>query len=262
MHIAVVGTDTLAQAVAVNCGRQPGWTVTREATAAADVRWDVLWVCYDTPTGADHAPCVAQVCEWIARDVQVCGPDCIVVVSSQLPVGTVAALEHDFPCNVFVACPENVRAKTAVEDFARQARIVVGVRTGSARVRGTIERLLFPFTGRLIWTDPETAEMVKHALNGMLALTIAYANEFGAICDAVGADGRVVAEAIRADVRFGPLCPVVPGAPYGGGHLEREVYNLNRLAELHRLDLPLVANVARSNAVGGRHWERDPARRV
>lgn len=204
---------------------------------------DILWVCYDTPLTSRGHPDVEWVLEQINGDL----PDreTLVLVSSQVPVGTIRRLEHMFPHHSFACSPENVRVATAVSDFTDQARIVVGRR--NQRHDNMLAVLLSPFTKNIIWTDPETAEMVKHALNCYLAMSIAFINEVARVSKAVGADANTVSLALLCERRISPNAPLKPGAPFGQGHLERDLYNMTKIASSHGVGIPVIDHINESN---------------
>jgi UDPglucose 6-dehydrogenase len=239
MNVTIVGYDMLAAAARHCCARH--FNVTNEPSKDTEV----LWVCYDTPVDRDFSPNVSSVVKCIGEDIEMVKPGTLVIVSSQLPVGTTKMLESEFSEMTFAHSPENIRVASPIADFERQARIIVGIRTTSHHAQ--IIKLLSPFTDNIVFTDPETAEFVKHALNGYLALSIAYINEVARLCEKTGADAVKVSDAMKMDVRISPKCPIRPGAPYGGGHLEREVWNLNNLAATAKLELPLISHIRASN---------------
>lgn len=239
MNITIVGYNTLAEAAAHCCARH--FHVDRTPSTFTDL----LWVCYDTPTLENHKPNVDAILDYIDRDLQLIRPDTFVLVSSQMPVGTTRYLESRYPGFAFGHSPENIRVATPIQDFQWQARIVVGVRNN--KHHSLLLKLLSPFTSNVVFVDPESAEMCKAALNGFLALQIAYINEIAKVCAKVGADASKVSDVMRMDVRVSPKAPLRPGLPYSGGHLEREIYNLNRMAREFGLELPLIENIQRSN---------------
>src|SRR5258708_38446741 len=104
----------------------------------------------------------------------------VVLISSQVPVGSTALLEHDFAAVAkgrkvsFAYSPENLRLGDAIRVFTQSERIVIGVRGDDARK--VIEPVLKPFCDTLLWTRVESAEMVKHALNSYLAPCVTFTN--------------------------------------------------------------------------------------
>ncbi len=242
MKVQIIGQDTLAAAVYQCCSMHFD-------TQPADYRdADVIWMCYDTPLSERGEPDTAWVIEQVGsrlRTLNGPGPMPLILLSSQMPVGTTADLEAQWPGLDFAYSPENIRVATAVADFSNQARIVVGTRRPERR--GLLEELFAPFTKLVIFTDPETAEMVKHALNCFLGLQIAFINEIARVCADVKADANVVSEALLSERRISPNAPLKPGKPFGGGHLMRDIMALEERARGRGLKLPIITHIRESN---------------
>ncbi len=242
MLICIVGQGTLAAATATCCERHHS-----VVNSARDIA--LMWVAYDTPLGRDGVPDSNWVTCRIHDDISVLDAaqaKPLILVSSQVPVGTIAHLEKAHPAHSFAYQPENIRVKTAVQDFENQARVVIGRR--GTKYDQLLADLFAPFTKRLIFADPETAEMVKHVLNTYLGMSIAYANEMARLCKAVGADPIMVTEALRSDARISPKAPLLPGGPFNSGHLERDIFVLNDLAKKHGLSVPIIEHIMESNS--------------
>lgn len=225
---------------------------------------DVVWICHDTPVDEeDHADVESVVRKVVGSFVHL-RDGAVVLVSAQLPVGTVARLEQSYAAAghhrlVSFACsPENLRLGRAIEDFRDASRIVVGVRDG--RAREILAPLLNRFTRQLIWTSVESAEMTKHALNAFLAVSVTFTNEIAAICEQVGADASDVEKALRSEPRIGQRAYVRPGPAFAGGTLARDVQFLMALAKRDRIETPLIASVIPSNRARG-NWAIDNLRR-
>jgi UDPglucose 6-dehydrogenase len=205
---------------------------------------DVLWVCYDTPVDADDRSDLDWVHTRLARVLPGLRPGTVVLISSQLPVGTCAQLAKKYPALHFACSPENLRLGKAIEAFEKPARIIVGA---SAPARPVLEQLLAPLGAPLVWMRPESAEMVKHALNSFLALSVAYINEIAALSETVGADAQEVAAGLKSEPRIGPRAYLSPGGPFAGGTLARDVVTLTRLGEAKHLPLALIPAIKESN---------------
>lgn len=239
MKLFIVGQDTLYRAVSECCGRHfDVLTSSQEA--------DVLWFCYDTPIGGDDVPDSEWVLNQIRNDLSEVEGLPLVLLSSQMPVGTIAKLEKEFPRFHFGYSPENLRVATAVSDFEKQNRVVVGVRNWSSMP--ILQELFEPFTELVIFTNPETAEMVKHALNTFLALQIAFINEIARVSATVGADVDKITAALRTEARISPKAPLKAGLPYGGGHLARDIHVLSELAAQNGLPCPIISHIKESNS--------------
>lgn len=239
LAVSVLGDDTLAKAT-YQCCRPYFQTFNYPNNMS-----DVIWCCWDTPIGEDDKPDVEWVLGLIRNFIPHTGTASLILISSQLPIGSTAKLEEEFPTHTFAYQPENVRAKTALEDFKYQPRMVVGIR--SHKYDAVLSELLGVFTANVIFTDPETAEMSKAALNTFLALQIAFINEIAKICKIVGANPQKVSECLKTDSRVSLRAPLNPGAPYGVGHLAREIYNLTQIAEKADISVPIISNIKKSN---------------
>jgi UDPglucose 6-dehydrogenase len=231
---------------------------TTELAAAGDV--EVVWVAYDTPVDAEDRADVDFVVAQVERLFPVLRSGTLVLVSSQLPVGTVARLETAFAAarpgvGVRFACsPENLRLGKALPTFLEPDRLVVGAPDDAARAQLTA--LLVPLTDRIEWMSVESAEMVKHALNAFLAVSVSFANEIASICEQVGADAKEVERGLKSDARIGPRAYLAPGAAFAGGTLARDVEFLGGLGRAHALELALVGAVRASN-----EWHKGWTRR-
>ncbi|HEX4583510.1 MAG TPA: nucleotide sugar dehydrogenase [Burkholderiaceae bacterium] len=220
--------------------------------AAAAVRGcEVLWVAYDTPVDDDDVADVEFVVAQIERTLPHLSDDTTVMVSSQMPVGTIRRLESmartSWPGrNIRFACsPENLRLGRALEVFLKPDRIVVGVRSQADRER--IGPLLRPITDRIEWMSVESAEMTKHAVNAFLATSVTFTNEIAAICEKVGADARDVERGLKTESRIGPKAYLTPGAAFSGGTLARDVEFLKAVSASGRLQSPLLSAIRASN---------------
>ena len=212
---------------------------------AAAARADVAWIAYDTPVDADDRADVELVVGEVARLLPHLRDGAVVIVSSQLPVGSVARLEAIRPGLAFACSPENLRLGKAIAVFCDPDRVVVGVRDDAARA--VIAELLAPITTRIEWMSVESAEMTKHAINAFLALSVTFANELAAVCERVGADAKQVERGLKTESRIGPKAYLAPGGAFAGGTLARDVAFLTELGARHQLALPLLSGVRPSN---------------
>ena len=220
-----------------------------DVTAVSDA--DVVWVCHDTPVDEEDRADVDAVLRQTETLLPHLKDGAVVLVSAQLPVGSVAALEQAFARQAggrtvsFACSPENLRLGQAIEVFRNPGRIVVGIR--DQRARDVLEPLLAKFCDNLIWVSVEFAEMVKHGLNSFLALSVTFANELATVCEQVGADAAEVEKGLRSDPRIGPGAYVRPGPAFAGGTLARDVQFLLGLGKEQSLSLPVIEGVIASN---------------
>jgi UDPglucose 6-dehydrogenase len=218
---------------------------------------DVLWVTHDTPIDDDDHADANFVMAQIERALPGINADTVVLVSSQLPVGSIRRLEQvaamtDTTRHLRVAyCPENLRLGSAVRDFLHPDRIVVGVR--SERDKESLRALVSSITPCIEWMSVESAEMTKHAINAFLATSVAFANEIASICESVGADAKEVERGLKTERRIGPRAYLSPGGAFSGGTLARDLGSLNRTSLEHGIGTPLLSSVLPSNNAH-KHW--------
>jgi UDPglucose 6-dehydrogenase len=219
------------------------------ANDAKDI--DVLWVTYDTPVDDDDNADADFVMARIEQALLELRTEALVLVSSQLPVGSIRRLEqaaalHGGAVQLRVAySPENLRLGKAVSDFLHPSRIVVGVR--SNRDKELLHGLLGTITESIEWMSVESAELTKHAINAFLATSVAFANEIASICESVGADAKEVERGLKTENRIGPRAYLSPGAAFAGGTLARDIAFLNRTARARGMMTPLLSSVLPSN---------------
>jgi UDPglucose 6-dehydrogenase len=216
-----------------------------------------IWVAFDTPVDADNRADVNYVANEVEKIFPHLSPNAVVLISSQMPVGSTAKLTARFAemtgrADVsFAYSPENLRLGKAIEVFKNPERIVIGV--AEAKAREVIEAVLKPFPGERVWLSVPSAEMVKHALNGFLATCVTFINEIASICEATGADAAEVEKGLRGDPRVGPKAYVKAGAAFAGGTLGRDVVFLEGLATANGLSIPLLSAILPSNSAH-RRW--------
>ncbi|MFH1864244.1 MAG: UDP-glucose/GDP-mannose dehydrogenase family protein [Candidatus Eisenbacteria bacterium] len=199
---------------------------------------DVVFCAVGTPEGDGGRVDLSQVDE-VARDVgkHMTGYR-VIVQKSTVPVGTARRLRSiieenqaaPMPFDV-VSNPEFLREGSAVEDFMRPDRVVVGVVSERAReVMRAIYAPLYLNRTPIVETTPESAELIKYASNAFLATKISFINEIANICENVGADVRVVSYAMGLDKRIGPKF-LHAGAGYGGSCFPKDTKALVHIAE-------------------------------
>ncbi len=154
----------------------------------------------------------------------------VFVQKSTVPVGTSERVGEIIGANLArpvsfdrVSNPEFLREGSAIEDFMRPNRVVIGVESDRAReIMREIYRPLYLLETPIVFTTIRTAELVKYASNAFLATKISFINEIAELCEKVGADVDVVARAIGLDRRIGPKF-LHAGVGYGGSCLPKDV---------------------------------------
>ncbi len=211
---------------------------------------DAAFICVGTPMGEDGSAdlrSILQVASDLGQALPLRSPasvPLIVVDKSTVPVGTAARVRgviqaelesagEERPFEV-VSNPEFLREGSALGDFLKPDRVVVGCRTAFAE--GVMKALYAPFLeaskGKWFAMDPASAELTKYAANAMLALRISFINEIANLAEAVGADVDHVKVAIGADHRIGPAF-LNPGPGFGGSCFPKDLQALLKTGREH-----------------------------
>ncbi|MEM9523619.1 MAG: UDP-glucose/GDP-mannose dehydrogenase family protein [Pseudomonadota bacterium] len=177
----------------------------------------------------------------------------VVVTKSTVPVGTnhrvADVISKANPGAAFdvVSNPEFLREGSAIEDFMRPDRVVVGVRSQrAAEIMAEIYRPLFLRDFPIVTTDLASAEMIKYAANAFLATKISFINEIAALCERVGADVKQVSGGIGLDGRIGNKF-LHAGPGYGGSCFPKDTRALTRTSREHGMPLRIVETVIEVN---------------
>lgn len=196
---------------------------TSYATALADAEIAIL--CVDTPMSETGAADTSRLMSAVDSVAGAAAGELVVVIKSTAPVGTARRVHERLSGHApdrftVVSNPEFLQQGHAVDDFRRPRRVVVGTETGEPL--RALRDLYEPLGSPVITTTWETAELAKYASNAFLAAKISFINEIAAICDAVGADVREVADAMGLDPRIGRAF-LNAGIGYGGSCLPKDV---------------------------------------
>ncbi len=218
------------------------------ATAVAQA--DAVFIGVGTPTrrGDGHADLtyVYDAAREIARALS---GYTVVVTKSTVPVGTNREIERiireENPDAEFdvASNPEFLREGAAIEDFMRPDRVVVGVESERAtEVMAKIYRPLALREAPIVYTDLESAEMIKYAANAFLATKITFINEIAALCEKVGADVKSVSKGMGMDARIGNKF-LHAGPGYGGSCFPKDTKALARIGQEHAAPIEIVEAV-------------------
>ena len=225
----------------------------REAISTAEI----VFIAVGTPMGADGAAdlqYVLAVAKSIGQSMQ---KRLVVVDKSTVPIGTADTVkaiiqaelnlrESDLEFDV-VSNPEFLKEGTAINDFMKPDRVVIGA--DSEYAFEFMKQLYSPFFrthDRFITMDIRSAEMTKYAANAMLATKISFMNEIANICEKVGADANQVRIGIGSDERIG-YSFIYPGAGYGGSCFPKDVKALHKIAQEHGYKANLLTSVEAVN---------------
>ena len=179
-------------------------------------------------------------------------PGTVVALKSATPVGTAARVQAEIrrrtrqPVEV-ASNPEFLREGTAVDDFLRPDRVVIGADSDRAREALTeLHRSFTPAATPILAMDVASAEIAKQAANAMLAARVSLMNSVAGLCDAAGADVEQVRRAVGADRRIGTAF-LAPGVGYGGSCLPKDVQAFAHALAEHGVDDALPRAVTRVN---------------
>ena len=196
---------------------------------------EFIFITVGTPMGADGAADLGQV-RSAARSIgQHLTHNAIIIDKSTVPVGTGDMVNQVIRENLqspeisfhIISNPEFLREGSALSDFFRPDRIVLGAADAAAAQQ--VAELHEPLGAPVIITDVRTAEMIKYASNAFLATRISFINEIAQICEQLGADVREVARGMGADKRIGPHF-LDAGIGYGGSCFPKDVLALHHMA--------------------------------
>jgi UDPglucose 6-dehydrogenase len=200
---------------------------------------DVHFICVGTPQAAGSAAAdltyVYAAVDALAEHLR---PGALVVGKSTVPVGTAAALIERIAARTEVDDvelawnPEFLREGFAVEDTLRPDRLVFGVQSARAehRLRAVFAPVIAAQEVPVVVADLATAELVKVAANSFLATKISYINAMAELCEIVGGDVVLLAEALSYDTRIGGRF-LRPGLGFGGGCLPKDIRAFRHRAE-------------------------------
>ena len=213
-----------------------------------------VFIAVGTPTAADGASADLSAVFGVAKSLAPLLTDYkVIVTKSTVPVTTNAQIEaivrETNKDAQFDICsnPEFLREGAAIEDFLQPDRIVVGVRTDKAKA--LMHQLYLPLLNRnvpLVWTTPESAELIKYAANAFLATKISFINEVADLCEKIGAEVDTVAQGIGLDSRIGPKF-LQAGPGYGGSCFPKDTRAMALTGHQHQTPLSIVDTVILSN---------------
>jgi UDPglucose 6-dehydrogenase len=210
------------------------------STAARDA--DVVFLCVPTPQGPDGGADLRYIEAAAAEIASTLRPGALVVNKSTVPVGSTRAVEDVLhrPDVAVVSNPEFLREGTAVADFLNPDRVVIGADDSAAGQR--LAEVYAPLRAPVLVTDPASAETIKYAANGFLAMKISFVNAIAAMCEAVGANVDDVVEGIGADQRIGRAF-LKPGPGWGGSCFPKDSKALVKIAADYGYDFTMMKGV-------------------
>jgi UDPglucose 6-dehydrogenase len=213
----------------------------------------VIFIAVGTPPKDDGSPDLSFIFEVAESIASHMNGYKVVVTKSTVPTGTGAQIEEILKKNPrghkfsVVSNPEFLREGSAIEDFMRPDRVVIGSRDEEAiaivkDVYSPLRVAGVPF----VVTDVESAELIKYASNGFLALKITFINEIAAMCERMGADVKDVARGMGLDKRIAPAF-LLPGPGYGGSCFPKDSAAVVDLAKKNGYSFRIMETVLEVN---------------
>jgi UDPglucose 6-dehydrogenase len=214
----------------------------------------VVFIAVGTPPDAEGRADLTYVEEVAASLGKMMNGYKVIVTKSTVPVGTGRVIERIIrenlqgPCSFDVASnPEFLREGSAIEDFMRPNRVVIGAESDQAvAILKDLYNPLYLIEAPFVITDIATAEMIKYASNAFLATKISFINEMATICDHVGANVQTVAKGMGLDKRIGPKF-LHAGPGYGGSCFPKDTRAISQIAWEHGYDFKIVNAVIAVN---------------
>ena len=215
------------------------------ATEVAE-RSNIVFLCVPTPQDDDGSADLSFIEAASAEIGPVLRKGAIVVNKSTVPVGTTTVVDEVIQRSdiTVVSHPEFLREGTAVNDFLHPDRVVVGADDRSAAEK--VAALYESIDTQVIITDAASAETIKYAANGFLAMKISFVNAVAAMCEAVGANVVDVVEGIGSDRRIGREF-LRPGPGWGGSCFPKDSHALVHVAASHGYDFSMMRGVIAVN---------------
>ena len=211
---------------------------------------DVIFICVGTPpkkNGESNLNFVDQVSKEISKRIK---GYTVIVSKSTVPVGTSKRIENILrkknsqKTYDVVSNPEFLREGSALEDFTRPDKIIIGCR--SEKAEKMLKKIYKPLNRPYVVTNNETAEIIKYANNSFLATKITFINEIADLCENIDAEVETVAKAIGLDGRIGPKF-LHPGPGYGGSCFPKDVKSLIYQGNKNLTDLKIIKAVDKAN---------------
>ncbi|MBI2221552.1 MAG: UDP-glucose/GDP-mannose dehydrogenase family protein [Acidobacteria bacterium] len=221
----------------------------------------VIILAVGTPDDGAGSPDLTQLDRAIVEVARELDGYHVIAIKSTVPVGTNRRVSELVRAHLLqparvdvVSNPEFLREGSAVGDFMRPDRVVIGSNSAQASaIMRDLYRPLYLIDTPVVCTDPETAELIKYACNAFLATKISFVNEIANLCDEVGVDVHVVAKAMGLDKRIGPKF-LHAGPGFGGSCFPKDTRALATLGRRYGVPLRIVesaiaVNIAQGEAV-------------
>jgi UDPglucose 6-dehydrogenase len=207
---------------------------------------EYVFLCLPTPESSDGSADISII-ETVAKEIaDSLSRASIIVNKSTLPVGSVRVVENCIQRKdvSVVSNPEFLREGSAVQDFLKPDRVVIGSDDKSAAEK--VAQLYSPICKNILITDPASAETIKYAANAFLAARLSFVNALASVCEVVGANIIDVVNGLGSDSRIGTQF-LQPGPGWGGSCFPKDTKALLKIAQDNGYDFELLAGVISAN---------------
>ena len=207
---------------------------------------EYVFLCLPTPESSDGSADISII-ETVAKEIaDSLSRASIIVNKSTLPVGSVRVVENCIQRKdvSVVSNPEFLREGSAVQDFLKPDRVVIGSDDKSAAEK--VAQLYSPICKNILITDPASAETIKYAANAFLAARLSFVNALASVCEVVGANIIDVVNGLGSDSRIGTKF-LQPGPGWGGSCFPKDTKALLKIAQDNGYDFELLAGVISAN---------------
>ncbi len=217
--------------------------------AAAIPQSEIIFIAVGTPSlknGEADLSYVEKATETVGKNLK---KYAVVAVKSTVPPKTCRRIREvikkysDTPFDL-VSNPEFLREGSAIRDFMKPDRIIIGAE--SERAKKIIKELYSPLKSLFVFTNLESSEMIKYASNAFLATKISFINEIANVCELVGADVEEIAKGMGLDPRIGDQF-LKAGLGYGGSCFPKDVHALRQSAGINGYNFCLLKSVIEVN---------------
>jgi len=214
----------------------------------------VIFIAVGTPPRRDGSTDLSYI-DTVARSIaENMNGYKVIVTKSTVPIGTgerIKRIIHQYQKEKVrfdvVSNPEFLREGSAIEDFMRPNRVVIGAESSEAiAIMKDLYSPLYLIETPFVITNVPTAEMIKYASNAFLATKISFINEIANICEQVGADVHQVAKGMGLDQRIGPKF-LHPGAGFGGSCFPKDTKAITQIANEYGYQFEIANAVLKIN---------------
>jgi len=207
---------------------------------------DFIFLCLPTPQGEDGSADTSHLRQAVREIAPILKKSCFLIIKSTVPVGAWKDVKASLPSADFVVIsnPEFLREGSAVIDFNKPDRIVIGAEssTDAKKVADLYKNIQTEF----VITDNTSAELVKYAANSFLAMKLSFVNDIAALSDNLDANSKDVLHGIGLDHRIGNKF-LTPGPGWGGSCFPKDVRALVNIADKEKVMMPLLSAAIKSN---------------